>query len=56
MDAVEWLQKFGAALDDLNGKTVSVKAARTKPSQAEIDAIHEGLLKKQRSGSLGLND
>jgi len=50
------LAELVSTLEALNGSTVEVTGAMTKVSQETVDAVHEGLLKKQRSGSLGLND
>jgi hypothetical protein len=60
MDALEYLAKFAGQLSDLHGTTVEV-TVRQQPADRpltddEADRIHEALLKKQRGGSLGLNE
>lgn len=56
------LAELAALVDALDGRTVTVQAQQTPAvsgrsyTDAEIDAIHDALLKKQRrNGSLGLN-
>lgn len=48
------------ALNALEGRTLVVPVQASdrarEPTEAEIDAIHQGLLRKQRGGSLGLNE
>lgn len=44
------------SLDALDGRTVTVTAKPRDLTEEEADRIHEALLRKQRSGSLGLNE
>lgn len=50
MDAIEWLKQLTAHLDALPS---AVNVSTAKPSPEQVDAIHQALLRKQRSGSLG---
>ena len=59
--AGQWpkLDALARMLDELDGRVVTV-TRQTGPgrgglSEKDIDEIHQGLLKKQRAGSLGLN-
>lgn len=54
-------RRLGASLDDLHGRVVEVKVkiGKHRPEESdddEADRIHRLLLRKKRSGPLGLGD
>lgn len=57
----EFFRQLTEQLDAIDGRTVTVTqevagSSLDSLTDEDIDRIHEGLLRKQRAGSLGLNE